>query len=228
MTRNSKKTGPADIKRYFDLLFDRFGTQSWWPAKSRFEVIVGAILTQNTNWTNVEKAISRLKEAGCLTPSAMHQAETGTLAGHIRPAGYFNIKAKRLKHFTTHLFANHDGSLKKMLGRRDGLRDELLSINGIGPETADSIMLYAGYHPEFVVDAYTKRIFSRHGFIDEKASYDETKALFTTSLPGDAALFNEYHALIVRVAKEHCTKNDPGCSGCPLAGCLHHKTWQRT
>ncbi len=220
MTRTLKKREPADIKRYFDLLLERFGTQSWWPAKSRFEVIVGAILTQNTNWTNVEKAISRLKEAGCLTPSAIHQAEVGILAEHIRPAGYFNIKAKRLKHFTTHLFTNHEGSLKKMLGQRDGLRDELLSINGIGPETADSIMLYAGDHPEFVVDTYTKRIFSRHGFIDEDASYDETKAVFTAALPAEAGLFNEYHALIVRTAKEHCVKKDPRCGGCPLAGFL--------
>ncbi len=220
MTHTGKKRAQEDIKRYFDLLFDRFGTQSWWPAKSRFEVIVGAILTQNTNWTNVEKAISRLKEAGCLTPSAIHQTEAGTLAEHIRPAGYFNIKANRLKHFTNHLFKNHGGSLTKMLAAKDGLRDELLSINGIGPETADSIMLYAGGHPEFVVDAYTKRIFSRHGFIGEDASYDETKAVFTTALPGDAALFNEYHALIVRVAKDHCTKKDPECAGCPLAGCL--------
>lgn len=220
MTRTGKKRAQEDIKRYFDLLFDRFGPQSWWPAKSRFEVIVGAILTQNTNWTNVEKAIKRLKEASCLTPAAMHQTEAGTLAEHIRPAGYFNIKAKRLKHFTDHLFENHGGSLGKMLARKDGLRDELLSINGIGPETADSIMLYAGDHPEFVVDAYTKRIFSRHGFIGEDASYDETKAVFTTALPGDAALFNEYHALIVRTAKDHCTKKEPECAGCPLAGCL--------
>lgn len=220
MTRHIKKRAREDIKRYFDLLFDRFGAQSWWPAKSRFEVIVGAILTQNTNWTNVEKAIKRLKEAGCLTPSAMHQTEAGTLAEHIRPAGYFNIKAKRLKHFTDHLFENHGGNLQKMLARKDGLRDELLSINGIGPETADSIMLYAGNHPEFVVDAYTKRIFSRHGFIEEDASYDETKAVFTTALAKDAALFNEYHALIVRLAKDHCTKKEPECAGCPLAGCL--------
>ncbi|MEK6759562.1 MAG: endonuclease III domain-containing protein [Deltaproteobacteria bacterium] len=220
MTHTIKKKGPADIKRYFDLLFKRFGPQSWWPAKSRFEVIVGAILTQNTNWTNVEKAISRLKEARCLTPSAIHQIEAGTLAEHIRPAGYFNIKARRLKHFTAHLFTHHGGSLGKMLGQRDGLRDELLSINGIGPETADSIMLYAGGHPEFVVDAYTKRIFSRHGLIDANASYDETKAVFTYALPGETGLFNEYHALIVRTAKEHCVKKEPRCGKCPLAGFL--------
>src|SRR5574337_805783 len=156
----------AKLKAFYSAMFDAFGPQDWWPGETPFEVIVGAILTQNTSWSNVEKAIANLKKEKLLTPKALHALKAGELAAHIRPAGYFNVKAKRLKHFLDHLFEKHDGKLKRLLDRDAPLlREELLSINGIGPETADSIVLYAANHPEFVVDAYTKRIFSRHKLV---------------------------------------------------------------
>ncbi len=202
---------------YYDAMFTRLGEQFWWPGRTRFEVMVGAILTQNTAWTNVEKAIKNLRESKLLNPLAMHRAGTQELALNIKSAGYFNVKAVRLKNLTRHLFDNYAGSLDKFLGKKgNGLREELLSLNGIGPETADSILLYAALHPEFVVDAYTRRIFSRHGLVHDKAGYDEVKALFTDNLPLEAALFNEYHALIVKVGKDYCRTKAPRCSECPL------------
>lgn len=211
-----EKNASNEIKKCFDALYSAFGPQGWWPGRTRFEMIVGAILTQNTAWTNVEKAIGRLKASGVLAPEKMRRLDISELAELIRPAGYFNIKAKRLKSFLAHLFENHGGSLDRLLKKRDGLRTELLSINGIGPETADSIMLYAGGHPEFVVDAYTKRIFTRHGLLKNGALYDEIKALFTGNLPEEPRLFNEYHALIVRTGKDFCRKKEPLCEACPL------------
>lgn len=206
---------------YYSRMYAGFGPQNWWPARTRFEVVVGAILTQNTAWTNVERAISSLKGARLLTPERMHRLRVDVLAGHIKSAGYFNVKAKRLKNFTTHLFSTHGGSLARLLGRTNGAaREELLGINGIGPETADSILLYAGSSPEFVVDAYTKRIFSRHGFVDEDAGYEETKALFMENLDTDVELMNEYHALIVMTGKEFCRPRRPLCGQCPLNECL--------
>jgi endonuclease-3 related protein len=205
------------LKKTYRKLFSAFGHQHWWPGDTSFEVIVGAILTQNTAWTNVEKAIHNLKKAKLLTPGKLHDLSQDEIAKYIRPAGYFNIKAKRLKHFLNYLFDNYGGNLKKMFKKRtDALRRELLSVNGIGPETADSILLYAGNHPVFVVDAYTKRIFSRHQVVKADAEYHDIQGLFMKSLPHDVKMFNEYHALIVKAGKDFCRTRKPLCSKCPL------------
>jgi len=220
--KRRKETHAGDaLMDFYDRLYSAFGAQGWWPARTRFEMIVGAILTQNTAWSNVEKAIASLRSARMITPKSMHAAAVEDLAGHIRSAGYFNVKAARLKNFTTHLFERHGGSLSRLLASSSGdLREELLGINGIGPETADSILLYAAGRAEFVVDAYTRRMMARHGLIEASAGYDETKALFTRNLAPDAALFNEYHALIVRAGKEFCRTREPLCKSCPLGPCL--------
>ncbi|MBI5563035.1 MAG: endonuclease III domain-containing protein [Deltaproteobacteria bacterium] len=209
------------LRAYYDEMFAAHGPQGWWPGRTRFEIIVGAILTQNTAWTNVERAIRELKSAGLVNAAAMHGADIGVLASRIRSAGYFNVKARRLKNFTTHLFGEHGGSLDRLF-RSDngGLRQTLLAINGIGPETADSILLYAAGRPEFVSDAYTKRIFSRHGLVAGDADYEEVKALFMDNLPSDARLFNEYHALIVKTGKDYCKSRKPDCANCALKGFL--------
>ena len=200
-------------------LLARYGPQGWWPGETPFEVMVGAVLTQNTNWGNVEKAIGNLKRAGKLSPKAIHGMPEAELAGLVRPSGYFNIKARRLKAFVTYFVERHGGSVARMKKEDCGkLRDEILSVNGIGPETADSILLYALECPVFVVDAYTKRIFSRHGFFPESAGYHEVQRYFVDRLPCDAGLYNEYHALIVRLAKERCAKRAGRCELCAL-GC---------
>ncbi|HBR17498.1 MAG: endonuclease [Deltaproteobacteria bacterium RIFCSPLOWO2_12_FULL_43_16] len=207
----------TNLKKTYKKLFAAFGPQHWWPGDTPFEVIVGAILTQNTAWTNVEKAIRNLKRAKLLIPKKLHDLSHDELAKLIKPAGYFNIKAKRLKHFLNYLFDNYSGSLNRMFKKRtDALRRELLQVNGIGPETADSILLYAGNHPVFVVDAYTKRIFSRHQIIKIDADYHDVQALFMKSLPHDVRMFNEYHALIVKIGKDFCRNKKPLCSKCPL------------
>lgn len=206
------------LTAYYSSLFSAFGPQGWWPGRTRFEIITGAILTQNTAWTNVEKAIRNLREKRVLSPERMRELPHDELANLIRPAGYFNIKAKRLRSFLDHLHSAHKGSLGRLFKQDSGkLRAELLSINGIGPETADSIILYAGGLPEFVVDAYTKRILERHGLIDGGAGYEEVKALFMENLPPDARLFNEYHALIVMTGKDFCRPREPRCGSCPLS-----------
>ena len=205
------------LKKAYNKLFKAFGPQRWWPGDTPFEVIVGAILTQNTAWKNVEKAIHNLKKAKVLQPKKMHDLSERELAKLIRPAGYFNIKAKRLKHFLNYLFDRYGGRLDRMFRKRtDALRRELLSVNGIGPETADSILLYAGNHPVFVVDAYTKRIFSRHQIIKADAEYHDVQEIFMKNLPHDIKMFNEYHALIVRIGKDFCRNRKPLCSRCPL------------
>lgn len=205
------------LTKYYAALSAHFGEQRWWPANSRFEVIVGAILTQNTNWVNVEKAIANLKKAALLTPGAMWAVEKEKLAQEIRPAGYFNVKAKRLKNFLDLLFNSYAGSLTKFLKKEVlELRDELLSVNGIGPETADSILLYAANNPAFVVDAYTKRIFTRHRLTKKDVEYHELQKLFTRNLEADSVLYNEYHALIVMTGKEFCKTKEPLCAKCPL------------
>lgn len=197
-------------------MFGRYGHLSWWPAETPFEVCIGAILTQNTAWTNVEKAIVALKQAGIMTPATLKAIEPEQLAQLIRPAGYFNIKSQRLKEFVEWLFLHHDGSLEQMFTVEwCALRTDLLQVRGIGPETADSIMLYAGNKPTFVVDAYTRRLFYRLGLLPEDAGYDETRGLFMAHLPNNVQLFNEYHALIVEQCKQFCRKK-PLCNGCPL------------
>lgn len=199
-------------------LYACFGPQHWWPGETPFEVAVGAILTQNTNWINVEKAIANLKNAKVLNSAALHDISHDRLAALIRPAGYFNIKSKRLKNFISFLINEYHGSMSKM-AKEDlsSIRKKLLSVNGIGPETADSIMLYALEKPVFVIDAYTKRVLSRHNILAHDASYDIFQGLFHSKLKENLSLFNEYHALFVRLAKENC-RTKPLCAGCPLEG----------
>lgn len=203
----------------YDALFSHYGPQHWWPGETPFEVMVGAVLTQNTNWGNVERAIANLRDADRLSPEAVDCMPEADLAGLIRPSGYYNIKAKRLKAFVRYFMERYDGDVEKMK-RKDcsRLRREVLSVNGIGPETADSILLYALDCPTFVVDAYTKRIFSRHGFFPETADYHEVQKFFMDHLPKDARLYNEYHALIVKLAKDRCIKKAGKCELCVLTG----------
>ena len=209
---------PEKLALMYKKLYSSFGPQHWWPGETPFEVAVGAILTQNTNWTNVEKAIANLKKDKVLNPGALHNMSHDRLASLVRPAGYFNIKAKRLKNFISFLINEYHGSMSRM-AKEDlmSIREKLLSINGIGPETADSIMLYALEKPVFVIDAYTKRVLSRHNILDHNASYDAFQGLFHSRLRKDIRLFNEYHALFVRLAKENC-RTKPLCAGCPLEG----------
>lgn len=205
------------IMAMYRALFRAYGPQHWWPGDTPFEVVVGAVLTQNTAWVNVEKAITNLKRERLLSPARLRAVAPAHLARLIRPSGTFNIKAHRLAHLMTFLAESYGGSLARML--RDDpveLRKGLLTVNGIGPETADAIILYGAGRPVFVVDAYTKRIFGRHGLVPEGARYDDVQQLFTGSLPADAVLFNEYHALLVKVGKMHCSKRAPRCLGCPL------------
>ncbi|MEE9569081.1 MAG: endonuclease III domain-containing protein [Candidatus Binatia bacterium] len=199
-------------------LYRYYGDLKWWPGESPLEVSVGAILTQNTAWSNVEKAITRLKEARSLSVKALVRLSHGRLARLIKSAGYFNVKSRRLKNFISFLESRYGGSLKKMFHQDlDHLRTELLSINGTGPETADSILLYAAEKPIFVVDAYTKRILSRHGVMPYEKSYEEFQKLFMVHLPLDVPLYNQYHAMLVNVGKDFCRAR-PFCASCPLNG----------
>ena len=206
------------LKDMYKRMFSFFGPQNWWPADTPLEVMIGAILTQNTNWKNVEKAISNLKERGLLDMLKLYEISEEELSILIRPAGYFKIKAKRIKNLISYIVENYNASLKDFFSlTTNTLRDELLSIKGIGPETADSILLYAAHRPVFVVDAYTFRIMKRHNIIWDDISYEELQELFMKNLPPDEQLFNEFHALIVRTGKCFCKKN-PLCSACPLNG----------
>jgi endonuclease-3 related protein len=214
-------THSDELLRYYEAMSGALGPMRWWPAKTPFEVIVGAILTQSTAWGNVERAIANLREAKLLTPSAILRVRTSRLAVLIRPSGYFRQKAKKLKAFVRFLHTQYGGSLRRMfLTPTPELREKLLSIHGIGPETADSILLYAGNHAVFVVDAYTHRIFGRHGITNGKPAYEEVRALIETSIPRQAELFNEFHALIVNTGKNWCRKSVPRCEKCPLAPML--------
>lgn len=205
------------VARFYRKAISVLGPQHWWPAESPFEVIIGAILTQNTSWLNVEKAIGNLKENKVLHPVKMNKLSEKKLADIIKPAGYYNLKARRLKNFLRFFIKNYRGSIKRISSERFNLlREKLLSINGVGPETADSILLYALNKPVFVVDAYTKRIFYRHGLIKNGAAYHEVQNLFNMNLRKDSRLFNEYHALLVKIGKDFCLKNNPKCSICPL------------
>jgi endonuclease-3 related protein len=205
------------MRDIFHALLDHFGPQHWWPGDSPFEIAVGAILTQNTNWQNVARAIENLKKANALEPHAIERMPLDELAELIRPAGYFRLKAKRLKNFVHWLVERFDGSMDAIAAVSLGtLREELLSINGIGPETADSILLYAACKPTFVVDAYTHRIAVRHGWIEPEAGYDDLKEYFESRLPDDVPTFNELHALLVGVGKHYCRKSEARCDDCPL------------
>ncbi len=208
----------GQLSRIYKKLYKAFGPQHWWPGETPFEVAIGAILTQNTNWGNVEKAICNLKKERLLNAAALKTLPPARLASLIRPAGYFNVTARRLRHFVDFLMRQHSGSMARMKKEEtETIRKKLLGVNGIGPETADSIILYALQKPVFVIDAYTKRVLSRHNILQHDSSYEDFQGLFHLNLGRDVQLFNEYHALIVRVAKEFC-RTKPLCAGCPLEG----------
>jgi len=202
------------LQQVFDDLLAAYGSQHWWPGDTPFEVMVGAILTQNTAWGNVEKAIANLKKNDALSAEMIAGCEHDRLAAWLKPSGYFNIKATRLRNFCR-WFLDWGGYEALSQRPTDELRHGLLSVNGVGPETADDMLLYAFERPVFVIDAYTRRLFSRLGLVDEKLGYEALRAFFEKALPADVALFNEYHALIVRHAKEACRKR-PVCGPCPL------------
>ena len=205
----------------------RFGPQHWWPARTRFEVVVGAILTQNTAWSNVEHALAALRSLRLLTPARLARLPLRRLAELIRPSGYFRVKALRLRAFLRYLRRRYHGSLNLMSrAPLDPLRGELLAVPGIGPETADSILLYALGRPVFVVDAYTRRVLSRHRLLPHEADYEEARAFFERHLPSDPRLFNEYHALLVAVGKQYC-RSHPYCEECPLRFDLRGKPPRR-
>jgi len=249
MTTQPAAQRERSIRDYFQKLIEHWGPQDWWPAHTRFEVILGAYLTQNTAWTNVERALRNLRLEGLLNLQGVRGASLPELERLVRPAGYFRQKAQRLKNFVRYLDERHEGSLTRMFSRPTReLREQLLELNGVGPETADSILLYAGGHPVFVVDAYTRRIFERHGVLTGEEKYEEVRELFErafhqeaagrwqearfrprSALPGKkrrkftlrsapqrAKVFDEYHALLVQVAKNHCLKKAALCQGCPL------------
>ncbi|MGV8074255.1 MAG: endonuclease III domain-containing protein [Syntrophobacteraceae bacterium] len=206
------------LENVFERLSGFFGPQHWWPAETPFEVIVGAILTQNTAWKNVEQSISALRNRGLLDLRALDAVDQSELALLIRSSGYYNQKAKKLKTFCSHIDTNWDGDLAQFLSQdMDALRFELLGIRGIGPETADSIVLYAAEQPSFVIDTYTFRVFSRHGWIAEDLNYDELREFFMDSLDPDLHTFQEYHALLVRTGHHYCRRK-PLCESCPLNG----------
>jgi endonuclease-3 related protein len=209
------------LPAFYDALLAAWGPQHWWPGETPFEVMVGAILTQNTNWTNVEKAIGNLKAAGVLEPHALLALSHERLAELLRPSGYFNVKARRLRSFMEFFVRDTDGDegLWSNVPTPE-LRERLLAVNGVGRETVDSILLYALDREIFVIDAYTRRVLTRHGLIDGDEDYDDLRALFETNLPRDRALYNEYHALIVRTGKYHC-KPTATCEGCPLTDFPH-------
>jgi endonuclease-3 related protein len=233
------------IPQYYTALLARYGPQNWWPARSRFEVIVGAYLTQNTNWSNVEKAMANLRRTRRLSVSAMRDAPLAELETLVRPSGYFRQKARNLKTFIAFLDRQYSGSLTRMFAEPTAkLRTELLELNGVGPETADSILLYAGNHPVFVVDAYTRRVLLRHGIISKKTAYEEIRAIIEQAISSSEAgslvvknrvsdprhpvsrmssaarstlaqHYNEFHALIVRAGNHYC-RSTAKCEGCPL------------
>ncbi|MBI4964319.1 MAG: endonuclease III domain-containing protein [Desulfomonile tiedjei] len=214
MKRNAKLR--SLLLNLYEEMVASFGHRNWWPGDSPLEVCIGAVLTQNTAWRNVVKAIDNLKAASALDLFRIHEMSHDELAELIRPAGYYNVKAGRLGNLVRHIVEGHDGDLDLLfLLPMEKLREELLSINGVGKETADSIILYAANKPIFVVDAYTKRILYGHGLIREKADYDEVQGLFHSSLPRDVALYNDFHAQFVAVGHHYCKRN-PLCDQCPL------------
>ena len=209
---------PIVLTEVYQRLFQSYGPQGWWPGDGPLDVIIGAILTQAAAWTNVEMAIANMKEADCWSLEAIDSLPEEALGAIIRPSGYFNAKARKLKAFASHLRLNHAGNLGRMLYQDIGtLRDELLSVHGIGPETADDIVLYAAEKPSFVIDTYTHRIAQRLGIAGDIPSnnYHRLQSVFQDNLPADAPMFNEYHALLDRHAKEACAKK-PRCEGCCL------------
>lgn len=234
------------IRNYYQTLYAAWGPQHWWPAHTRFEVVVGAYLTQSTSWKNVEAALRNLRTARALSLAAIRETRIAELERLIQPAGYFRQKAARLRTFVAFLDSRYGGSLARMFAQATHkLRHELLELNGVGPETADSILLYAGQHEIFVVDAYARRILARHGILRENTAYEEIRSLFQRALSGTtkaprlteplhpvpahqpspvsllrrspvAQVYNDMHGLVVAVGKRFCLKSEPHCEGCPL------------
>ena len=209
-----------ELLKMYKLMRAHFGCRNWWPGETSFEVCIGAILTQNTAWSNVKKAVENLKNEKLLSSRKILNSSNKQLSFLIKPSGYFNQKARTLKTFCRFLIYNYNGSCSRM-SKVDTteLRNKLLSVKGIGPETADSILLYACNKPVFVIDVYTKRIFSRHGFFKENIRYDRAQFFFETNLKRDIGLYNDYHAQIVETGKNYCRKK-PRCEACPLKGLL--------
>ncbi|MBM4272876.1 MAG: endonuclease III domain-containing protein [Deltaproteobacteria bacterium] len=204
------------LEDLYEKLWQAFGPQGWWPGDTPFEVAVGAILTQNTNWTNVARVLDGLKEEGLMDSGRLREMPVAELARLLKPAGYYNIKAQRLRHFLDFLADTAGGSMEALARQElEHLRPALLRVKGIGPETADSILLYALNKPTFVVDAYTHRILSRHYLAPENCTYEELRRLFMDSLPPEVPLYQEYHALLVRLGKEFCRPR-PLCLTCPV------------
>ena len=217
----SSRSSTTDLLRQIhDALIGRFGPQNWWPGDTPWEIACGAVLTQNTNWLNVERAITRLKDADALEATPIAQMPNDELADLIRPAGYFNVKARRLKALADWWLGSAEWAANVNTPMLEA-RESILAVNGVGPETADSILLYAFEKRTFVIDAYTKRLLLRHGLISESADYNKMQGLFEKGLAADTQLYNEYHALIVQVGKEYC-RPKPKCKGCPLAQLLPH------
>lgn len=216
MPRKGSDAEAARLRDFYERMAAHFGPTHWWPGDTAFEIALGAILTQNTAWTNVEKAIANLKAAGLLAPHAILDADTETLEAALRPSGYFRQKAVRVRLFCEHLLNHYDGDMARMAQRPlNELRPELLALHGIGPETADDILLYACGKPVFVVDTYTKRILSRHGVVPPNIGYEHLRAHFEGHLAADVLQWQEYHGLIVFTAKDFC-RTRPNCEGCPL------------
>ncbi len=221
MTDRLLPLAKSSILEIYQELFTQFGPQHWWPGESPTEVAVGAVLVQNTAWKNVERAIDNLRQADLLQVDKLYQLPVAELETLIQPAGFYRVKAKRLRNLLALIVEQHEGEIERLLGLpMEVARQQLLAVQGVGPETADSILLYGGGHPKFVVDAYTRRVLLRHGWLAPPAkagpaTYATMQQLFEQALPRDVALFNEYHALIVRVGHLHCRRT-PQCDGCPL------------
>lgn len=216
-----RKSSSEKIRLSYDLLHEAWGPRGWWPGETPFEVCVGAILTQNTNWTNVERAIANLKAAGPLSVERLWTMPPEELEQLIRPAGYYRLKTVRLRNFLALLAESYGGSLERLFELpTDRLRAEVLSVSGIGRETADSIVLYAAGRPVFVVDAYTFRVAFRHGIVDQDADYELLQDVYSSAMERDVKVYGEYHALLVEAGKRHCRKQAPKCAGCPLAPLL--------
>jgi len=214
-SRNRCGASPNVFKIY-QKLYDYYGKQHWWPADSKFEIMIGAILTQNTSWRNVEKAIENLKQKNLINPKKLSKLSISELSNLIRPSGFYNIKAKRLRSFLNFINTKYSGSIEKMRQEKVSiLRAQLLSVSGIDEETADSILLYGLDKPIFMIDAYTRRIFSRHGYFDAKVRYPSIQKFFMDNLPKKTKIYNEYHALLVKLAKDFC-QTKPKCQRCPI------------
>ena len=210
-------TPGESLQQYYSTLLESFGPQGWWPARTRLEVILGAILTQNTTWRNAALALKKLRKAGLLNRAALRGVSTVDLETGIRSAGFYRQKARTISGFVDWLDRQHNGSLDSFfaLGSAE-CREQLLKLNGIGPETADAILLYAGKQATFVADAYTRRVLARHGLIPDSANYESARQFLHQHLPPDQAMFNEFHALLVEVAKRQCRRQATNCEECPL------------